>query len=65
MTEGKEPRYKYLPGYEHGFIILRREGTGEPGAWADHGWAEIGEWCATEQEAKEQVAELEKRDDRE
>lgn len=52
-------RYKYEPGDYGGFIVLRHEGTGEPGAWADHGWAEIGEWCATKQEAQETISNLE------
>lgn len=56
-------RYKYEPGVLGGFIILRREGTGQPGAWGDHGWAEIGEWCADEEEAKETIARLEFNDE--
>ena len=63
-TEIGRKNYRYEAGDYGGFIILRHESIGRPGAWEDHGWFEIGEWCATEQEAKEAVAYLEARDGR-
>jgi hypothetical protein len=54
MSEATGGNYKYEVGEFGGFIIARRKGTR---------WIEIGKWCATEEEARQTVAELEKRDD--
>lgn len=61
-TEIEHKKYRYEAGGYGGFIILRWQSGEDIGTMI--GWAEIGEWYATEQEVKEAVAYLEARDGR-